>query len=75
MTCAPHLDDLLDAVDGVSEQGPHLLVVVHVVRVTDAHEQDVGRQAGQLLQGHTRPQLYNTTRTGQWTLLGALHST
>ena len=41
-----YLEDLLDGVDGGSEQGLHLLIVVDVVGVADAHEQDVGREAG-----------------------------
>lgn len=41
-----HLEDLLDGVDGGGEQRLHLLVVVDVVSVADAHEEDVGGQAG-----------------------------
>lgn len=39
-----HLEDLLDVVDGGGEQRLHLLVVVDVVGVADAHEEDVGGQ-------------------------------
>lgn len=39
-----HLEDLLDGVDGGSEQRLHLLVVVDVVGVSDAHEEDVSGQ-------------------------------
>lgn len=41
-----HLEDLLDGVDGGGEQRLHLLVVVDVVGVTDAHEENICRQAG-----------------------------
>lgn len=40
------LEDLLDAIDGGGQQGVHLEVIVHVVRVPDAHVEDVGREAG-----------------------------
>lgn len=40
------LEDLLDGIDGGGEQRLHLLVVVDVVCMTDAHEEDIGRQAG-----------------------------
>ena len=39
------LEDLLNAIDGGGQQGVHLEVVVHVVRVPDAHVEDVGREA------------------------------
>lgn len=35
----------LDAVDGGGEQRMHFLVVVDVIRVPDAHVEDVGREA------------------------------
>lgn len=41
-----HLEDLLDGVDGRGQQRLHLLVVVDVVGVTNAHEEDVSGQAG-----------------------------
>ena len=40
----PLLDDLPDVGDGVAEQRLHLAVVVHVVSVADAHEEDVRRK-------------------------------
>lgn len=41
-----HLQDLLDGVDGGGEKRLHLLVVVDIVGVADAHEEDVSREAG-----------------------------
>lgn len=41
-----YLQHLLDAIDGGGEQGVHFLVVVDVIRVPDAHVEDVGRKAG-----------------------------
>lgn len=41
-----HLEDLLDGVDGGGEQRFHLLVVVDVVGVTDAHEENIRWQTG-----------------------------
>lgn len=41
-----HLEDFLYAVDGGGQQGVHLEVVVDVVRVPDAHVEDVGRETG-----------------------------
>ena len=38
------LDDALDAVDGAAEKTLELGIVVGVVRVSDAHEQNVGRK-------------------------------
>ena len=52
-----YLDDLLDAVDGVRQQAPDLVIIVHVVRVADAHEEDVGRETRQLLGSYARPQI------------------
>ena len=54
VTC---LDDFLDAVDGAGEERAHLLIIVHMVRVSDAHEDDVGEQARQLLDRHARLQI------------------
>lgn len=42
-TCLQHF---LDAVDGGGEQGVHLLVIVDVICVSDAHVEDVSRKAG-----------------------------
>lgn len=39
-----HLEDLLDGVDGRGEQRLHFLVVVDVVSMSDAHEEDVSWQ-------------------------------
>ena len=44
---ATDLDDALDAVDGAAEETLQLGVVVGVIRMTDAHEQDVGRKTRQ----------------------------
>ncbi len=41
-----HLEDFLDGVDGGGEQRLHLLVVVNIVSVADAHEEDVSGQTG-----------------------------
>ena len=38
-----YLEDLLNGVDGGGEQRVDLLVIVDVVRIADAHEEDVGR--------------------------------
>lgn len=51
------LEDLLDAVDGGGQQGVHLEVVVHVVRVPEAHVEDVGWEAGHRARQHLRFQL------------------
>lgn len=45
LQASTHLEDLLDGVDGGGEQRLHLLVIVDVVGVADAHEEDVGGQA------------------------------
>lgn len=42
-TCLQHF---LNAVDGGGEQGVHLLVIIDVICVSDAHEEDVSRKAG-----------------------------
>ena len=39
-----YLDNAFDAVDGAAEEAFEFGVVVGVVRVTDAHEQNVGRK-------------------------------
>lgn len=58
----PHdtnLQDLLNAVDGGSEQGADLLVVIDVVRVSQTHEEDVGRQTWDQIDGYaSRLQLW-----------------
>lgn len=41
-----YLEDLLDGVDGGGEQRLHLLVVVDVVGVADAHEENISGQTG-----------------------------
>lgn len=41
-----YLEDLLDAIDGGGEQRVDLLVVVDIVGMADAHEEDVRWQAG-----------------------------
>lgn len=57
-----NLQDLLNAVDGGSEQGADLLVVIDVVRVSQTHEQDVGRQTWDQIDGYTsRLQLWRDT--------------
>ena len=38
-----YLDNFLDGVDGVGEEGTNFLVVVEVVRVTYTHKHDVRR--------------------------------
>lgn len=43
---ATHLQHFLDAVDGGGEQGVDFLVVVDIIRVSDAHVEDVGGKAG-----------------------------
>ena len=55
------LDSFLDGVDGTRQKTAHLVIIVDVVRVTDAHEQHVGRQARQLLYGYTWLQFYMHT--------------
>ena len=39
-----HLDDAFDAVDSATEQAFEFGVIVGIIRVSDAHEQDVGRK-------------------------------
>ena len=56
------LDDLLDAADAVAEQRAHLVVVVHVVGVTYAHEEDVGGQAGDVSARLARLQVCDVTQ-------------
>ena len=41
-----YLDDALNAVDGAAEETLEFGVVVGVVGVSDAHEEDVGRKTG-----------------------------
>lgn len=41
-----NLEDLLDCVDGGGKQRLHLLVIIDVVSVADAHEEDVSWQTG-----------------------------
>lgn len=42
-TCLQHF---LNAVDGGGEQGVHLLVIIDVICMSDAHVEDVSRKAG-----------------------------
>lgn len=42
-TCLQHF---FNAVDGGGEQGVHLLVIIDVICVSDAHVEDVSRKAG-----------------------------
>ena len=48
-----YLQDLLDAVDSAGEQGADPLVIVHIVSVSQTHEEDVGRQAWDQVHSHT----------------------
>ena len=43
---ALHLNDALDAGDGGVEQSADSLIIVHVVCISNAHEDDVSRQPG-----------------------------
>lgn len=57
-----NLQDLLNAVDGGSEQGADLLVVIDVVCVSQTHEEDVGRQTWDQIDGYaSRLQLWRDT--------------
>lgn len=53
-----YLQHLLDAVDGGGEQGMHFLVVTDVIRVSDAHVEDVGRKAGNSSRHHLGLEIY-----------------
>lgn len=41
-----HLNDALDAADGGIEQSADSLIIIHVVCIAYAHEDDVGRKPG-----------------------------
>lgn len=41
-----HLEDLLDGVDCRGEQRLHFLVIVDIVSVANAHEEDISWQTG-----------------------------
>jgi len=56
---ADHLHSRLNAVDGARQQTADFVIVVHVVSVSNAHEQNVCRKTRQLLRGHTRPHIYD----------------
>lgn len=54
-----NLQDLLNAVDGGREQGADLLVVIDVVCVSQTHEEDVGWQTWDQIDGYaSRLQLW-----------------
>lgn len=58
-----HLQDLLNTVDGGGEQSADLLVIVNIVGMSQAHEQDVGWQTWDQIHGHTaRLQLWRNRR-------------
>lgn len=46
-----HLYDAFDAADGGVEQGADSLVAVDAVGVAEAHEDDVGRESGDKIDG------------------------
>jgi len=66
-----YLHGFLDAVDGIRQQTADFIIIVHIVSVSNAHEQNVSWQTRQLLASHTWPHVYNRKHTV--ILLRSLH--